>query len=80
MKLAASRNSSSSFGVFGDIDGLARLIDRFDEVRVAQGSGRNQVDSSAQQRSERFLQAEIAVEKSGRIAIELDQEVKIAAL
>ena len=49
MKAAASRTSSSSFADRGCIYGLARLIDRLDEVRISERSDHNQIDSAAKQ-------------------------------
>src|SRR5450759_482912 len=81
MKAAASRMSSSSFGDWGCIDCLARLVYRVNKVGVFQRADHHQVDLAAKQPFAIIVQAEVAVKETVVAAgVEIDQKVEIARL
>src|SRR5215210_1603576 len=83
MKEAASRMSSSVFGVrSGRIQGNASLRHALGEAGILRGGSlHHQVDSAAEECFQILLEAEVAVEECGRVSpLEGDYEVQVAAL
>ena len=67
-----------TFGVTPQ-DRLARALDALFEIGIANCARLNKVDPTTEERLEQLFEPKIGLERPGRSALELDEEIEIAA-